>query len=187
MAAARKRTTRIEQQMQRGSKKPGRRNANLLGSDLPVRPAREYGNTPRMISRAALMGFCLGMVATAVGVAGGKMTGTLVRSRAAWLFLPLLVLPGLLVLAVASTVLFRIRIVDGRVRHVFLGRYLLSDFALQDYVCMKRFERGCAAVLYFRNGGRIHFFGAHMGEMSRLERDLSEQQHEQPDTRSSTA
>jgi hypothetical protein len=185
IAAARKRTARIGRQMQQGSRKPGRRAADPAGSDPPVRSTRDYGNSPGMIFRAALMGSCLGMAATIIGFAGGMMTGTAVWSRAAWLFLPLLVLPGLLALAVAPTVLFRIRIVDGRVRHVFLGRCLLSDFPLRDYMCMRRFDLGCAAVLHFRNGGRIHFFGAHMREISRLERDLSEGQHDPSGTQSS--
>lgn len=138
----------------------------------------EYGNTPRVISRVALIGLFLGMAAAVVAVVGGLIAGNLAWHRAHYIVLIIFVSPAILVLAVAPTVCFRIRIADGRVQHLFLGRYVLSDYPLQDFLCIQRFERGCAAVLHFRDGGRIHFLGAHWGEISRLARDLSETQNE---------
>lgn len=134
-------------------------------TDAPHRPlhVREYGNTPRIILRAALSGLCLGIVATiAVVIIGYVIEGTLMWDRAQWLVVPLLVGPVCLVLAVTPTVLFRIQIAEGRVRHIFLGRYVLSDYPLKDFICLRRFERGCAAVLYFRNklGTVTHLYNA---------------------------
>jgi len=142
----------------------------------------EYGNSHRVIYRVALIGLCLGVFAAVAGVIGAAIAGTLAPDRLHLLLALLLVPPALLVLAVTPTVLFRIRIADGRVQHIFLKRHVLSDYPLEDFRCIRRFERGCAAVLHFRDGGRIHFFGAHRGEIARLARDLPGENNETFDT-----
>ena len=131
----------------------------------------DYGNSPRTIAQIAKAGFCIGAVAAIVAffcIVFNKLP----LHSISWLAAPILIVPGVLILAVLPTVFFRIRIIDDRVQHIFLGRYILSNYSIRDFRYLRRFERGCAAVLHFRNDRRIHFFGAHWGIISKLSKDL---------------
>jgi hypothetical protein len=126
----------------------------------------EYGNTPRALYRVAVIGMSLGFLTAMAGIVMGLIEGTLVWNRLLHALLFLLLGPFVLVLAVAPTVLFRIRIADGRVQHIFLGGYVLSDYPLQDLRWMRRFEGGCAAVLHFAMEA-ASIFSARTGERLR--------------------
>lgn len=76
------------------------------------------------------------------------------------------------VVACLPTLLFSIRLEAGRVRHVMLDRYVLSDFPLADFEQMQRSRGPWAAKLVFAGGRSIRFFGAHMGILAALEQDL---------------
>ena len=75
------------------------------------------------------------------------------------------------------TVLFHIRVTEDRIQHVFLSHYILSDFPISDFQRVVRFEGVFGAVLHFQNG-KIRFYGAHIGEINRLTKDLNERKRQ---------
>ena len=76
-----------------------------------------------------------------------------------------------LVIPVALTACFRVRIADGRVQHIFIGRFVLQDFPVTDFVAARRGSIA-AMVLEFTLGRKIYLMGSHIRERERLAKDL---------------
>jgi hypothetical protein len=143
-----------------------------------VKARMDYGNTsPRVLLRPTAVGLVAGAFACLAALIGGWVEGRL--DIPGWpVLLMLFVFPSLvIVFAIGLTLPFRIRIDHDRVQHLLFGCYVLRDYPLADYERMRLNSRGCAAVLEFTGGRRIHFFGAHLAEISRLSQDLSKSQH----------
>jgi hypothetical protein len=108
------------------------------------------------------------------------------------LFAPLLIFASVFVVILSPTLMFSIWLGGGRVRHVFLNTYVLSDLPVSDFEDMLLAAGGVrgrhiaayagftnadfdptpsgpwAATLYFKHDRRIRFFGAHMRIMRSL-------------------
>lgn len=141
-----------------------------MGSQTCSLPAKDYGNSPRILLRVALNGFCIGIALVTC------VLYVLPTTERIGLLVWLLLMPGTILTAcVLPTVLFRVRIQNGRVQHLFLGKYPLSDYPLENFVGIKHPSRACAAVLHFKENRRIHFFGASVREISRLSHDLQQE------------
>jgi hypothetical protein len=149
-----------------------------MNAACPTAEEREYGNTTRELRRITIVGLAIGVFAATAGAIGAYYERRL-DAGTVWIAFGLLVTPVVvMVIAVLPTLLFHIRLCAARVQHVFLRRYILSDYPVSDFIQIRYNHHGCAAVLYFRGGQKIHFFGAHLGEITRLSSDLSEATHE---------
>jgi hypothetical protein len=132
-----------------------------------------YGNPTHYLRRVLIHGFVLGVVTVAIALILCSVEGTLDLPRWPWLVFLLLLPPAALVAAVVPTVFFCIRVIDGRIQHVFARRFILSDYAMEDFVSVNLWEGGWGAVLHFTGGRKIRFVGAHFREIGRLAEDLS--------------
>ena len=152
--------------------------APMMNPPVPARDMREYGNTVQALRRVAIVGLVIGLLGAVASLILLYCEGKL-RPDAAWLALFLVLMPAAVIcLGVLPTVLFHIRLGGGHVQHVFLGRYILSDLPIRDFLHVGLRQRGCAAVLHFKGGRKIHFFGAHQGVIARLAKDLAQARHE---------
>ena len=118
-----------------------------------------FGNTLKTIRRSIAVMTILGVVVGVVCSVVALTTGTLNQTWPIALMLTL-ALPGILFIVCLPTLAFSIRIEEGRVKHCFLDRYVLSDYPLADFKSIERWEYPWAAVIYFRRGIMIRFFGA---------------------------
>jgi hypothetical protein len=80
-------------------------------------------------------------------------------------------IPGILLVAILPTCLFAIRVNDSTISHLFLRRFVLSKKPLADLEAVEIATRW-GAVLKFRDGSRIRFLGAHLGELREMARYL---------------
>jgi hypothetical protein len=136
----------------------------------------DYGNTGRHLRSALLVGLILGVLTVVAALIICYVQGVFdVRRWSVFVFL-LALAPAALFVAVAPTLLFCIRVNSGRIQHVFAGRFVLSDYPVEDFVSVNLWENGWGAVLHFTGGRKIRFFGAHFREIRRLAQDLSETQ-----------
>lgn len=145
---------------------------------LPTDEVHEYGNPVHVLYRVAFVGVIITLLATVVAGIGLWYEGRLGNLRSGAALGVFLALLTIMPLGVLPTILFRIRLVRGRVQHVFLNRYVVSDYPIHEYERTKRNSRGCAAVLHFQGGHKIHFFGAQGGELDRMEKDLKRMKRE---------
>lgn len=152
-----------------------------------------FGNTFAMFRRGLLFLVLLGLVVDAVVIFLAVYLHTVAAAN--WPVLVILPLgfPMLLSLALGPTLLFSIHVVDGRVRHMLLDRYVLSDLPAPDFEDLRLnsgrrymdrliaersgftsadFEHRpnglWAATLYFKHGRKIRLFGMHMRIMRSL-------------------
>jgi hypothetical protein len=135
-----------------------------------------YGNTPKALRKVALAGLVFTallylLFAVAAFVRGG-WAGVPKAFTPPIGLIPLAV-GGVLPLVVAPTVLFQIRVAQGKVQHLFLGGRVLSENFIQQLDAIDLGRGPWAVVLHFRDGRRIRFFGAHLGECQRLCDDLA--------------
>jgi hypothetical protein len=145
---------------------------------LPTDEVHEYGNPVHVLYRVAFVGVIITvLVVVATGISMWS-EGRLEYLRSGTALGGFLALLTIMPLGVLPTVLFRIRLIRGRVQHVFLNRYVVSDYPIHEYERTKRNSRGCAAVLHFQGGHKIHFFGAQGGELDRMEKDLKRMKRE---------
>ncbi len=79
--------------------------------------------------------------------------------------------PAILLVAILPTWLFAIRVDDRTISHLFLRRVVLSKKPLADLEAVEIATRW-GAVLKFRDGSRIRFLGAHLGELREMCRYL---------------
>jgi len=130
-----------------------------------------FGNTlrtvvPGVISMA-LFGLLTACILAVVKATHQSFAGT-------WyaLFLFPVGLPLIFLAACSPTLLFCISIQDGRVKHLLLNRYVLSDFPVADFRRMEGHQAGFASVIRFKGDKSIRFFGAHLRIMAELHRAL---------------
>lgn len=132
-----------------------------------------YGNTLRSIRGGIVTTGILGIAVAATGLAAGIAHHTIDRLWPVcfWLFgAP----PLVFVCACLPTLVFSIRIEEGRVRHVMLDRFILSDFPASDFMSMTTGNKPWAVVLRFTDSRKIRFLGAHLGVIGQLRAALAE-------------
>ena|SRR5579884_4106491 len=134
----------------------------------------DYGNTWRTLLRAVVAGALVGLFGLAFCVVAVTVTGRWGRGHPLGLLFVFLVPPGCLALIVLPALAFRVRVEGDRVRHVFRGRFVLSERHVADFVSV-----GHGAMLVFRTGKMRLVIGMHLHELARLESDLYrlQQQH----------
>lgn len=128
----------------------------------------DFGNTWRAVRGLLPMGFIIGGFALVAGLIGrfyGLSRGPVnVADCLGLLLCPVFILA----MAILPTLLFTVRIRDGQVMNVFAGHHILSQHPLSEYRGHTLRTRGCAAVLEFSGGRRMHIFAMNPSELSRL-------------------
>jgi len=127
----------------------------------------DYGNDAKTVAKVAALGAVLGLLVVGVAVTITWYWGDWAKVRVGWLPLVIFMPMVCLTLPVALTACFRVRFQDGLVQHVFLKRYVLSQYSYVHFSHVERYP----LVIVFR-GGRIRWFGAHPAEIDRLANDL---------------
>jgi hypothetical protein len=130
----------------------------------------EYGNRLEHVRRAALVGGVLGVCVVLFAVVMISVEGGWGRANPLGLLYLLFLPAAALSLVVGLTVCFRIRVAGGQVQHVLLGRFVLSQRPVADFLGLE--YRGFP-TLCFRDGRVIRFLGAHVHELARMEQELS--------------
>jgi len=70
---------------------------------------------------------------------------------------------------ISPTLLFCIKLEDGYVKHVFLDRYVLSQYLIADFVEIKT----CGwPQIRFTKKRRINLYGMHLGILAQLQKDI---------------
>jgi hypothetical protein len=118
------------------------------------------------------VGGVIGLFAVVGALLMSYLDRTLDLHRWPSLVLLFLLGPAALFVSVAPTILFCIRVDSGRIQHIFAHRFILSDYALEDFVGLDTAATGWAVILHFTRGRKIRFWGAHLREIDRLVRDL---------------
>lgn len=77
-------------------------------------------------------------------------------------------------LIVFITMLFSLRIRNGIVQSMLLGRWVLNEANLNDLTTVEVSIRGPAVILHFTGGIKIKLWAAHMSEIKRLMADLKQ-------------
>lgn len=109
-----------------------------------------------------------------VAMATIKERMPLIKVVTAWpLWMIFFLFPAVVGLAILPTILFSIHIEDGRVRHLFLDRWVLGSANTRDFDFMQAPGGFFAAILHFKDGTKIRFFGAGLGVLADLEEELS--------------
>ena len=127
-----------------------------------------YGNTPKSVLPVIHVMFLIGCV---LGVVGYILMS--VRGDRWYVPVMLFLLPPIGIIAVLiPTFLFCIKLEDGYVKHVFLNRYILSQYSVADFV--ETNFRGLAGwpTIWFTNNRTIRFIGAYWGVLIQLDKDL---------------
>ena len=129
-----------------------------------------YGNTPKSVFPAIHVMVLVGFAAAIFGailMGMGKL-----EPRSSTLVKLFLLPPGAIIAALTPTFLFCIKLEDGYVKHVFLNRFILSQYPVVDFV--KTNFRGLAGEpkIWFMNNRKIRFIGAYWGELIQLDKDL---------------
>jgi hypothetical protein len=75
-------------------------------------------------------------------------------------------------IACLPTLTVSIRIEEGKVKRLFLDRYVLAEFPMADFTFMELWRRPWGAVIHFNGGQKIRFLGAHLGIMAELQNAL---------------
>ncbi len=128
----------------------------------------DFGNTWRAVRGFLPTGFIIGGFALVAGLIGRfyDLSRGPVNVVAC---LGLLLGPvSIMALAILPTLLFTVRIRDGHVINVFAGHHILSQHPLTEYKGHTLRTRGCAAVLEFTGGRRMHIFAMNPSDLSRL-------------------
>jgi hypothetical protein len=128
-----------------------------------------FGNDIQTVKRLAVIGSILGLLVVLVALIGVAIEGGW-DDADLWVLVPLfLVGPVLLVMVVIPSTFFGIRLTSGTVQHVFLKRYVLTEYPIRD---VERVEL-LARVLAFRGGGQIRLWaGMHGRTFAALEQAI---------------
>ena len=128
-----------------------------------------YGNTFKTI----LPGICMMALTGCIAGVIGLFAMIAKANFQVWpaVILLFIILPTGFFLICAPTLLFCIKIENERVQHLFLDRYVLSDYPVADFVKLI-YGGGNWPHLQFTQNRTIYFYGAYLGEMGRLEKDL---------------
>jgi len=110
-------------------------------------------------------------------IAGGISLGMVLAHGmlpSKWFYLVGLILglPAFFMLVCLPTIAFSIQIEAGRVRHVLFDRFVLSDFPVSQFRRMDTMVGLFGAIIYFEQGRAIRFFGAHLGILTQLRKEL---------------
>jgi len=132
----------------------------------------DYGNTLREMRKPLQAAAVVGLILVALGTLSMASEEKLTLPRFLLLLLSLPAAPALILLLVSPSFASRIEIRDGQVRHLLFGRKLLKALPLEDYLRVKMHEHGCAAVIHFTEGRRIHIFAMSLLEIARMTADL---------------
>ena len=85
----------------------------------------------------------------------------------------LFLLPPVGIIAVLiPTFLFCIKLEDGYVKHVFLNRYILSQYPVADFAKTNFHALTGWPKIRFTNNRTIYFIGAYWGILLQLDKDL---------------
>ena len=131
-----------------------------------------FGNTTEQLRRGVIVGLIIGAVAYAFSAVMFVFYEKLPLDRLIPLTFILVVPASAIGLAIAPTLLFSIHLVGEWVEHRFLDRWVLSRAKTSDFRSMQSPSEFFAAVLRFADGTKIRIFGAHLGILATLQKEL---------------
>jgi len=126
-----------------------------------------FGNTFAAISRGIAVMTLLGLITGGICVMASIWHHTI---AAAWPVCVLLTLtpPAIFFVACVPTLALSVYIEGGRVKHMFLDRFVLSDLPVADFERVEWLKRPFPVKIVFTENRRIQFFGAHLGIVGAL-------------------
>ena len=133
-----------------------------------------FGNTLATIRCGIIMMALLDVLVGIIGLVASIKYHTVDRT---WpvavlsVFMP----PVVFFLACLPTLAFSIRIEEGRVKHLLLDRFILSDFPAAEFESIEIWKKPWAAVIFFTDNRAIRFFGAHLGLIGALRTALEDE------------
>ena len=129
-----------------------------------------YGNTPKSILPAIQMMLLVGGLSAVIGVIVMIVRGNYERW---YIAIVLFLIPPVGILAaLIPTLFFCIKLEDGYAKHVFLNRYILSQYPVADFVELEFGRSGGLPKIRFTKHRTIYFYGAHLRIFSQLDKDL---------------
>ncbi|TGK01016.1 hypothetical protein EHO59_13945 [Leptospira semungkisensis] len=78
--------------------------------------------------------------------------------------------PGILVLSALPSVIFKVRIEEGKVIHLFLSKFIVSSYPISEFLTAK--QGGVVALILYFKTGKISVFAIPIEEAKRLVSDL---------------
>jgi len=135
----------------------------------------EYGNTTQHLKRSIIIGLIFAIVIIAIFVPTAINYGTFKSENYLLMFgMPLLIgvlFPAIVLLTMISS----LRINNGTVQSVLLGKWVLKEARLNDLTAVEiSNNRGSAVVLHFTGNRKIHLWAAHMRVIKKLMTDLKQ-------------
>ncbi len=128
-----------------------------------------FGNDITAVKRVTLVGLVLGAIVAAIALfASGLPT----PHRVGWVVLLALGPAIILGLAAGITTISRVELTEHSIQHVLFGRFILSEFPVNDFRSMQHIP----PVLLFEGGKRMRLLGMHLGLLSKLESSIRAQQ-----------
>ena len=137
--------------------------------------AKTYGNTLATLKKSIIIGLVIAAVLYLIFGITAWVQGGWEKIHVAFLW-PVVLIPacvgGIIPLFVLPTMLTNIRIEDGNIYHLLLNRKVLSTKRIESLTGIDLGRGMFAVVLYFDDGSKIRFLGAHVAQCSRLCNDL---------------
>ena len=151
-----------------------------FGHPLPLTisyssPHMRYGDTPKSIFPPIQLMLLFGSVLGISAIIAGAVAGWSFETRQFAPMILFLALPAIMFIALLPTLLLCIKLEDGQVKHVFLNRYVLSQYPAADFVELKYGRSGGRTYwpqIRFTNKRTMYFYGMHLGICSQLNKDL---------------
>jgi hypothetical protein len=131
-----------------------------------------FGNTLAVVSRGIAAMTVLGLVLGCICVAASVSHQTIVDRWSVCVLLTFMP-PSFFLLSCTPTLVFSIHIEAGRVKHMLLNRFVLSDLPTADFERLEWVRSPLPVKIVFTGNRRIHFVGAHLRVIGELREALA--------------
>ena len=112
--------------------------------------ALNYGNKLKTILKIAVVSSVLGILTVLAAVVGITLEGRWAQANL-WVLPMLFCVPFIMVPVIAVTACFSVRVTDRMVQSVFLGRFVLKQYLIEDFERLDVYPHS----LIFRGGRKI--------------------------------
>jgi hypothetical protein len=136
-----------------------------------------FGNTIASIRGGIVVMSILGLLVGVIGLLIAPNHHTLART---WPVAIVLVMVPSVAFSIAClpTLAFSIRLEQGRVKHLLLDHYVLSDFPVASFTAVEVWNRPWGGVIHFQGNKKIRFLGAHFGILGQMQAALERAKQE---------
>jgi hypothetical protein len=115
--------------------------------------ALNYGNKLKTILKIAVVSSVLGILTVLAAVVGITLEGRWAQANL-WVLPMLFCVPFIMVPVIAVTACFSVRVTDRMVQSVFLGRFVLKQYLIEDFERLDVYPHS----LIFRGGRKIRVY-----------------------------